>query len=42
MSGKRYPEGSKVETVRQTVERSHFVHSIAKRLGITTKVFTLS
>lgn len=36
MSSKRYPEDFKIETVKQVVDRSHSVSSIATRFDITT------
>jgi len=36
MSGKRYPEEFKTESVRQVVDRGHSVSGIATRLDITT------
>ena len=36
MSGKRYPEESKIEAVKQVVELGYPVAEVAKRLGITT------
>ena len=36
MSGKRYPEESKIKAVRQVVDRVHSVSSVATRLDITT------
>lgn len=36
MSGKRYPEEFKTEAVKQVVDRSHSVSSVAARLNITT------
>lgn len=36
MSGKRYPEEFKIESVKQVVERGHSVSSVATRLDITT------
>lgn len=39
MSGKRYPEEFKIEAVKQVVDRSHSVSSVATRLGITTQSF---
>ena len=36
MSGKRYPEESKIEAVKQVVDRGHSVPSVATRFDITT------
>ncbi|ENT4378863.1 transposase [Salmonella enterica] len=36
MSSKRYPEEFKMEAVKQVVDRSHSVSSVATRLDITT------
>ena len=36
MSGKRYPEEFKTEAVKQVVDRSYSVASVATRLDITT------
>lgn len=36
MSGKRYPEEFKIESVKQVVERGHSVSRVATRLDITT------
>ncbi|EAN2945309.1 IS3 family transposase [Salmonella enterica subsp. enterica serovar Oranienburg] len=36
MSGKRYPEGFKIEAVKQVVDRGYSVASVATRLDITT------
>ncbi|EBG1911127.1 TPA: IS3 family transposase [Klebsiella aerogenes] len=36
MSGKRYPEEFKIEAVKQVVDRSYSVSSVATRLDITT------
>jgi len=36
MSGKRYPEEFKIETVRQVVDRGHSIASVATHLDITT------
>lgn len=36
MSGKRYPEESKIEAVKQVVDRSHSLASVATRPGIIT------
>ncbi|CRH32232.1 transposase [Pantoea ananatis] len=40
MSGKRYPEAFKIETVKQVVDRGHSVSSLALRLDIPTHRFT--
>ena len=36
MSGKRYPGESKIEAVKQIVDRGHSVSSVTSRLGINT------
>lgn len=36
MSGKRYPEEFKTEAIKQVVDRSYSVASVATRLDITT------
>lgn len=36
MSSKRYPEEFKIEAVKQVVDRSHSIASVATRLDITT------
>ncbi len=36
MSNKRYPEGFKIEAVRQDVDLGHSISSVATRLDITT------
>jgi len=36
MSGKRYSEESKIEAVKQVVDRSHSLASVATRPGIIT------
>lgn len=36
MSGKRYSEEFKIETVKQVVDRDHSVSSVATRFDITT------
>ena len=37
MSGKRYPEKFKIETVKQVTDRGYSVAYVAKRLDITTE-----
>ena len=37
MSGKRYPEEFKIESVKQVTDRGYKVGEVAERLGITTK-----
>lgn len=36
MSGKRYPEESKIEAVKQDFDRSHSLAGVATRPGIIT------
>lgn len=36
MSGKRYPEGFKIEAIKQVVDRGNSVSSVASRLDIIT------
>lgn len=36
MSGKRYPEGFKIDMIKQVVTRGHFASSIATRFYTTT------
>ena len=36
MSGKRYPEEFKIETVKQVVDQGHNIADVAKRLDVTT------
>ena len=36
MSSKRYAEEFKIEAVKQITERGYSVHSVARRLGVTT------
>ena len=36
MSSKHYPEGFKIEAVKQVVDRGHSVSGVATRLDITT------
>ena len=36
MSGKRYPEKFKIETVKQVVDRRHNIADVAKRLDVPT------
>lgn len=35
MSGKRYPEESKIEAVKQITERGHPAAEVAARLGVS-------
>ena len=37
MSGKRYPEGFKIEAVKQVTDRGYKVGEVAKRLGVAAK-----
>jgi transposase len=37
MSGKRYPEESKIEAVKQGTDRGYKVGEVARRLGVTPK-----
>lgn len=36
MSGKRYTDEFKIETVRQVTDRGYPVSEVAERLGVTT------
>ena len=37
MSGKRFSEEFKIETVKQITERNYPIGKVSKRLGVTTK-----